>query len=136
MTSGNNYTEQMQAYMKQFKKNIEMLVEQGLLKDAKQLLDEYEKIVPDDVDIYSIRGVIAMIEGDLDEAEEIFKQGLKNQFFNFDLVYNLGYLNEVRGKFITAYRYYYDAHIFASDENSINQVNNKLNELLMKEQIL
>ena len=45
-------------------------------------------------------------------------------------------MNEIKGKFITAYRYYYNANIFAQDENSINQVNNKLNELLMKEQIL
>ena len=98
MTSQNNYTEQMRAYMKQFKKNIEMLVEQGLLKEAKQLVEEYEKIVPDDVDIYSIRGVIAMIEGDLDEAEELLDIGYNKDCNNLDIIYNKAHLYMKKGE--------------------------------------
>lgn len=128
MTSDKGYTEQMQAYMKQFKKNIEMLIEQVLLKEAKQLVDEYEKIVPDDVDIYSIRGVIAMMEGDLDEAERVLKEGLDKQIFNFDLLYNIAYLFETRERYIESYRYYKKA-LKVCDIQQEESIQQKIKEL-------
>ena len=123
--------EQMQAYMKQFKKNIEMLVEQGLLKDAKQLLDEYEKIVPDDVDIYSIRGVIAMIEGDLDEAEKVFKEGIVIEPLNQDILYNIAVLCENQKRYIDAFIHYNKLlNNKTICENMVNEIESKLNNLL------
>lgn len=121
-------SEELEIYKKQLKVNIQSLVEQGLLKEAKVIITEYEEIVKDDVDIYSIKGVIAMMEGDMDEAEEILKKGLNIQFFNYDLLYNLAYLYEIQEKHITAYRYYKKI-IKVADEEMIREVRKKIREL-------
>lgn len=90
--------DEMESYKKQFKKNIEILVEQGLLKEAKDALNEYEKIVKDDVDVYSIKGVIAMLEGDMDGAEYVLDKGILVDSNNKDLLYNIAYLYKNAGK--------------------------------------
>ncbi len=77
---------------KGFKNNIKSLVEQSMLIEAKAAIAEYEDLVIDDVDIYSIKGVIAMIEGNIDEAEQVLKKGLDIQPYNIDMLYNLAYL--------------------------------------------
>jgi len=49
----NNIDEQIESYKKQFKLNIGILVEKGMLKEAEELVNEYEKLVSDDIEIYS-----------------------------------------------------------------------------------
>jgi len=98
--------DEMGKYKKQFKESIQSLVEQGLLQEAKAMISEYEKMVKDDIDVYSILGVIAMMEGDLAEAEKVLKRGIDAQPFNSNLHYNLAFLYETQGKYVTSYRYY------------------------------
>lgn len=119
---------EMEVYKKQFKGNIETLIEQGLLQEAKDLLRQYEEIVEDDIDIYSIKGVIAMMEGDIDKAEEVLKEGLEIELFNVDILCNLGYICEIQGKYISAYRHYKKLKRIAS-EAMLQEVNIKLKEL-------
>lgn len=81
-------------YQQKIKENINVLIENGKLEEAKELLHQYENVEKDDIEIYSIKGVIAMMEGDMDEAERVLNEGLKNEAYNFDLMYNLAYLYE------------------------------------------
>ena len=83
---------EMRVYQNKLKENIKKLIEKNKLIEANEILSQYEKIVKDDVDIYSIKGVIAMMEGDINKAERIFKEGLLTDPENFDLNYNLAYL--------------------------------------------
>lgn len=83
-------------YKSEVKENIKILVENGMLKEAKEAIKEYEKIIEDDIDIYSIKGVIAMMEGDMDGAERLFKAGLAIDSKNLDLLYNLEYLDQLK----------------------------------------
>ncbi len=53
--------------------NIQTLIEQGLLIEAREVVNEYEKINTDDIEIFAIKGVIAVMEGNLDESESLFK---------------------------------------------------------------
>lgn len=101
-----NTMDEMETYKKQFKENIQSFIEQGLLQEAKDMVTEYEKIVKYDIDVYSIKGVIAMMEGDMGEAEKILSKGLDIQPSNCDLMYNLAYLYETRGMYLLAYKYY------------------------------
>lgn len=84
----------MDKMKEKFKENIKALVEAGNLEKAKALLNDYIEFAKDDVEAYSIKGVIAMMEGKMDEAEELFKEGFTVNNFNFDINYNLGYLYE------------------------------------------
>ncbi len=74
------------------KDELKRLIEQGQLEHAKAILEEYKKRVAHDIEIYSILGVMAIMEGKLDEAEKHLLTGLEHDAENFDLLYNLGYL--------------------------------------------
>ncbi|QUH19018.1 class I SAM-dependent methyltransferase [Alkaliphilus sp. B6464] len=100
---------QNETITKQFKENIKQLIEKGEIKSAKILLKKYRKMEPNDVDAYSMAGIIAMIEGRMVDAEEIFLQGYKLNNSHFDLLYNLGYLYEVKSYIRKALQYYIKA---------------------------
>jgi glycosyltransferase involved in cell wall biosynthesis len=112
----------MEQYKKVVKKNIEDLISSNNLEEAKGIIKEYEEVVPEDEDIYSIKGVIAMIEGDLDVAEKILKEGLIILPISFDLLYNLAYLYEMQEKYIEAYKYY---------KKSLEYCNSELKERIL-----
>ena len=83
----------------QFKDTIRTLVETGELGEAKVLLEEYKKLNQYDIDTYSIAGVIAMMEGDMDEAGKYLCKGLEIQPSNEDLNFNMTYLiNQLEDK--------------------------------------
>ena len=107
--------------MKSVKTKIEKLIEQGRLKDAKEALDTYEKKLPGDTDIYSMRAVILIMEGKLDDAEIVLEEGLKNDSCIFDLLFNLGYIYEQRGEYQQAADIYTKAGTVAdTDPNKLN----------------
>ncbi len=115
-----NYLNEMESYKKQFKDNMQSLIEQGLLKEAKDVISQYEEIVKEDIDIYSIKGVISMIEGNMDEAEQLLKEGLAIDNENFDLNYNLGYLYEEKALFLDALETY-EKIIFGMEDNDLRK---------------
>ena len=86
------------AYISRLKENIIKLIENNRLEMAKELLNQYEKIVSNDIDIYSIKSVIAMMSGDIKEAEKVLIEGLSLDEENFDILYNLAYLYQVCAK--------------------------------------
>ncbi|MCQ4923216.1 glycosyltransferase [Tissierella carlieri] len=77
---------------KRAKERTKELIEMGELELAKGLIDQYKDMLKDDVEVYSIRSVIAMMEGDMDKAEEILLEGLIIQPYNEDLNFNMHYL--------------------------------------------
>ncbi len=95
--------------MKLIKGKIEKLIEQGLIKDAREALDNYGKIIPNDADACSMRAVIEIMENNKNEAESILIKALKEYPFNFDLNYNLGYLYEQKGLYLKALEKYENA---------------------------
>lgn len=124
-----NIQEQMEVYKKQFKENIELLIEQGLLQDAKDMVDEYEKIVKDDVNIYSIKGVIAIMKGDIDKAYEIIIEGLKLFPTNLDLLYNKAYILEYMKDYKQSYKLYKRIFDSMNDKNFKEEISQKLSKI-------
>ncbi|MEW8992947.1 tetratricopeptide repeat protein [Clostridium sp.] len=118
----------IKSYEKKIKENIGILIENNKLEEAKEIINQYENIVSNDIEIYSIKGVIAMMEGNVDEAERILREGLLLEIDNFDINYNLAYLYESDEKYIIAYRYYNKA-LKNADEEMIKEVSSKLEEL-------
>src|SRR5699024_2087158 len=93
-------------YQKKLKENIKKLVENNRLEERKELLKQYENIVKDDIDVYSIKGVIAMMEGDMDIAESFLLEGANKDSNHFDILYNLGFLYQNDGKNELTIKYY------------------------------
>jgi len=106
----------------QFKKNIQVLIEKGMINEAKNLLLEYKKIFSDDVEIYSIEAVLYIMEGNLDKAEQILQSGIEIDKENFDLVYNLAYLYKLKGELSTSYNLFKKAYSLTENEEIKKQI--------------
>lgn len=123
----------MLAYQQKIKENINILIENGKLEEAKELTNQYEKIEKDDIEIYSIKGVIALMEQDLDEAERVLKEGVTVNKTHFDINYNLGYLYQLKEKIQLAKEYYNNALRNTESETEIEDVTNILKSLEVDE---
>jgi len=113
----------------EFKKNIETLITKGNIRDAKLLLESYKEHIKNDTDIYSMLGVIYIIEGDLQGAEIILIEGLSIERENFDLNYNLAYLYEIQGRYTEARIAYGLSEAYCKDYNKLLEVKEKIADI-------
>lgn len=114
----------------QIKENINLLINNGKIEEAKVLVDEYKKMVSDDIEIYSIEAVIAIMEDNFEEAESILKEGLSKDYNNFDLLYNLGYLYEKKNNITEALATYNIARITnIKNTELVEMLQNKITKL-------
>jgi glycosyltransferase involved in cell wall biosynthesis len=99
------------------KENINFLISNGQLEEAKVLMEEYKKLVPDDIECYSIDAVVLMLEDRIHDAEKLLKDGLKIDPQNKDLLYNLSYLMNKKNNDTKAIELYSKAKLFNPDNN-------------------
>lgn len=119
----------MDTISKKIKEDISILINNGEYDKADYLLNEYCKINHGDIEIYSIKSVILNLQGELEKAEEILKQGLIVSEDNFDINYNLAYIYEMKQEFLNAILYLKKAQRFSDDENLIAEIENKISEI-------
>lgn len=74
--------------------SLEEHVNYGKIDVAKQLIAQYEGLVGTDAELESIKSVVLVIEQRYDEAENLLHQALKKFGDNYDLLYNLIYVQE------------------------------------------
>lgn len=91
-------TQEIRDRIKSVKAKIEKLIQEGQLQEAKKYLAEFDAMLPGDPDICSMMAVVHIVEGDPDKAENVIKRGLANDTVQFDLLYNLAYIYEIRNK--------------------------------------
>lgn len=110
----------------QIKENIQTLIDAGDIEASKKLIEEYKKVVQDDVEIYSMRAVVAIMEEQLDEAEKIIKSGLQIDNNNFDLLFNLAYIYENLCRSVEAKAAYIIANKVCNDDSFKKQIQEKI----------
>lgn len=111
----NKINEKIERKKNEFKRSIETLINKGRLEESKKLIVEYKNNFEMDADIYSMLGVIALNNGDINQAELNFEKGLIDDNTNIDLLYNLGYVYEQKGKYLKALESY-EKMIFQMDD--------------------
>lgn len=116
-------------YKRIFKENIKKHVESGELALSLQLINEYKNLVGEDIDIYSIEAVIAMMEGRLDDAENSLKEGIRLNEDNFDILYNLAYLYMLKDEKRNAFVYYSKAYKALKDSKIKDEIATTLEQL-------
>lgn len=114
---------------KQFKDNIQQLIDNNNLNEAKELIDQYKNIAKDDIDAYSMDAVVLIMEGKFQKVEKVLKEGLDLDENNFDLNYNLAYVYQQIEKLNLALEYYEKAKISCKDEKLKEQINSTINEI-------
>lgn len=111
------------------KRIIKSHINNGNLDKAKEKLDEYRLMFPQDIDINNIMTMLSIIENDLDEAERIALEGLKKVPFNFDLLYNLGFIYKLKKQHQKAADIYIKASKVATTDEEKRDVKEALDEL-------
>lgn len=103
-------------YKIQVKNTIKGLIDNVDLENAKVLINEFQKIVKDDIEIYSMNAIIAILENNFNLAENILKDGLELDNNNFDINYNLGYIYEKQGDYFNSIIFYKKALLQIDDK--------------------
>lgn len=114
----------------QIKENIQVLIENNQLNDADILVDEYFKISNNDIEAYSMKSVILMLKGQIDEAEELLLSALNYNNNDFDLNYNLGYIYYNKKQYELGLQYYIKAYITTNDKEIRKNIKQIIKEML------
>ncbi|WP_234119735.1 tetratricopeptide repeat protein [Clostridium hydrogenum] len=110
-------------------KYIEKCIDEGKIKEAEMLIEEYEKKIRYDVDIYSYKAIVKILRNDLEAAEIILVKGLILDIKNFDLLYNLAYIYEVKKAYTKAKGIYTYANLYCTDKNLKIEIQNKIAQI-------
>ncbi|ENK0837471.1 glycosyltransferase [Clostridium botulinum] len=119
--------------LNKIKLKIQKLIEIDNLEYANMLIDDYMKKIPNDVEIYSMKAVILLMQENLDKTETVLKQGIAIDSENFDLNYNLGYLYEKKRNLNEAIKHYKKALKNSNTEDEAEGVYKILKNLGVKD---
>lgn len=112
------------------KNKIKEHLENNYLIEAENLLYIYDETYDNDVEIFSYKGILNILNHDFESAENILKAGLKIDNNNFDLNYNLGFVYENLNKNDLAIKYYGISLTRTSSEDMKIQIINLLKNLI------
>lgn len=135
MDKNNNIIKQYKIKVKQ---TISEIINNGQFLKAKELINEYEKTIKNDMEIYSMKAVIAIMEDRLDNAEEVLREGLSIDSNYYDLLYNMAYLQQLKENHFLANYFNEEAKRVLNKENyekeSIIKILAKKNKYSSKEE--
>lgn len=92
------YNQDMENKIKTIKLRIESLINSGRFMEAMRALAKLDENMPNDPDVCSMMAVIHIVEGKLDKAEEAINRGLVKDTVQFDLLFNLAYIYELKNE--------------------------------------
>lgn len=125
----------LEEYQVLFKQNIKAMIENGLLEEVKPLILEYEELAPSDLEVYSIKGIMTLMNENFDQAESIFLEGIKQNEEDYDLNYNLGYLYESKNNLEKSLEYYRKARNLLNmhtDHDKYADITKKIKKMVKK----
>ncbi|WP_051618084.1 methyltransferase domain-containing protein [Desulfofundulus thermocisternus] len=123
------------------KSKIETLINIGKIEEAENAITSYERVLPVDSDIISMKSIVAIYKGNLEEARQLLLKGLENDPFSGDLTFNLAYVYEKQGNYQKAYDLYIDAKQFLVDdkidvEEAIERIKNTRKNITTRKRIV
>ncbi|MEG6612754.1 glycosyltransferase [Pseudoclostridium thermosuccinogenes] len=124
-----NLSEDFKLQQVKLKENIQFLIECNKLEEASNIIAEYETMINNDIDVYSFKAVIAIMQNRNEDAMEILLKALDFDVNNADILYNLGYIFESKKEYKNAYTYYRKAKKNTKDEQLMLQIDSVMHEL-------
>ncbi|MCM3162333.1 glycosyltransferase [Metabacillus litoralis] len=91
------------------KGQLRNLIESGQYHIAEEVMNNFNSTMKKDPEIYSMRAVIAIIHENYDKAEKMLLEGTREHGNYPDLIYNLGYIYEMKQDYQQAFENYYEA---------------------------
>lgn len=122
MEQQENSSDNMLSYKNKIIENIKLLIETSKLNEAIHIINEYVNINGIDLEIASLKGVTLLYLGDLKGAEEALLKGMHINNQNEDILFNLGYLNNMKKNYLMAQYYYHQVLQHTNDQHLIDEV--------------
>nr|WP_275420148.1 polysaccharide pyruvyl transferase family protein [Fervidibacillus halotolerans] len=126
--------DELQKQLEKIKGQIDVLLTQGLWKEALSIVEEALKLVPTDVDLYSIQAVIYIQLQRMEEAKNVLEKGLEIDPTHVDCLYNLAYLKEQQGETEEAVQLYKKVLTFTDERELKEEIERKLREFHLKDE--
>ena len=114
--------EELKELKRSVQEEIKKAINEGELETAVALINQYEEAVGVDATLCSAKGIIYMIDGQMEAAEGVLMAGLEFEPDNADILYNLGYLAEEQGKGNEAFDFYSKALKHTDDSAFQNEI--------------
>lgn len=122
-------SDEIKKLRKKYKSIIENSMNAGNIKDAIIMIEEYETIFDEDIEIYNMKGIINILNNNLNEAERLFKRALLLDNNNSDTLFNIAYLKEILCEYDEAVGFYEKVALISKDKSILLEVKEKINEL-------
>ena len=100
-----NYKIDKEINIYDLKSKIEECINNNKFEEAKKYLELYKESFG--IEYYSILGTVKLKQNKLEEALDLFLEGLRLDKYNVDILYNMGYLNLILGNLEEAI-YFFD----------------------------
>lgn len=100
-----NESEELKSLKTQYKSIVENSINLGKFDEAIVMINEYETIFNKDMDLLNMKGIIAMHNGNFEEAENLFKE-ITTLGINYNTMFNIAYLKEYIGDVKEAISFY------------------------------
>lgn len=91
-----NESDEFKKLKDEFISNIENMINNGELKSAKILINEYSRTFKDDARILNIKSIMLIIDEKFNEAEFMLKKAYSLDISNEDTLHNIKYLHELK----------------------------------------
>ncbi|AVQ37348.1 sulfatase [Clostridium botulinum] len=115
--------------LKKTKTTIEDYITKGKYDEAKDILNKYEEQFPFDMTIATIKAALYVCENNLEQAESVLLQALKELPFNYEINYNLGMVYGFKGDFIESANFYFKALKYCNSHEEKSMIINSIDEL-------
>ncbi|CBZ04605.1 sulfatase [Clostridium botulinum] len=115
--------------LKKTKTSIEDYIAKGQYDKVKGMLNKYEEEFPFDMTISTIKAALYVCENNLDQAEFVLLQALKELPFNYEINYNLGMVYGFKGDFIQSANFYFKALKYCNSHEEKGMIINSIDEL-------
>lgn len=116
---------------KQYITVIENYINNNRLELAEKMINEYIDINNVDEYILNIKSIYSIIIGNYEEAINYLEESYKINGFNYDVIYNLAFANELIGNIDVAKNIYEIILLESNDENLKTETKEHLNEMLI-----
>lgn len=89
--------------LKKRKEQIESFLSQGNVEASRELIEEYEKQYPDDIDVIAMKTRYNLLAGKIETAMKLALQGVRRLPLNADMYYNLACVYRIIGNKVLSY---------------------------------
>jgi hypothetical protein len=91
------------------KSKIEKLIKNGRIPEAKEHLNEFKLKYRNNISGFSLEALLCILEADTHKAKAILLNSYNKKRIDYDILYELGWVEELLGNFSAAIKYYCEA---------------------------